>query len=142
MADDLPINPTGFAHGFRPLEGDHPPLTPTPSTCFNDNQNTHRDIKNDQGRQGDALFRGLSGASTVVVAQEGGDGGGSTRKRRRLPGPLAFLQLGGAAGAGLVPTRATSMSWLFPSPDAGRFCHQVLRNVADNTRIQTSHVQL
>lgn len=86
---EVPINPTGFAHGFRPIENaaDHPPPTPT-----------QRNIT----QQGDEDLPG--GLSAVTQTQAAGLAPvgvmgavwGSSKKRRRLPGPLAFLQQGGS----------------------------------------------
>lgn len=84
---DVPINPSGFAHGFRPLDGsDNPPPTPT-----------QRDVT----QRDDVVVPGggfLSAPSqqTPYDAPAGAVGAGlaSSKKRRRLPGPLALLQQG------------------------------------------------
>ena len=80
---DVPINSTGFAQRFRPLEGDHPPPTPT---------------------QQSAVPPGFPNAGLLSQSQRSSHGGGGgmsggldwPRKRRRLPGPLAFFQQGGS----------------------------------------------
>lgn len=83
---DVPINRSGFAHGFRPLEGaDNPPPTPT-----------QRNLTQRGAVVPSSGFLSALSQQTPVDAQVGaiGVGLGSLRKRRRLPGPLGFLQQG------------------------------------------------
>ncbi|CAN0026633.1 unnamed protein product, partial [Pylaiella littoralis] len=94
---EVPINPTGFAHGFRPLEGDHPPPTPT-----------QRDINTPHfvlpgGSLSASSQQHTQTQSLAVYPDHAGAGLSSMRKRRRLPGPLAFLQHGGSVGLGQQP---------------------------------------
>eukprot|EP00904_Undaria_pinnatifida_P000390 jgi/Undpi1/10351/HiC_scaffold_29.g12801.m1 len=89
---DIPVNPTGFAHGFRPLDGDHPPATPTqrgaaPAAFPNASFFTPSQPAASQSASHSQAGSGMGGM-------------GGARKRRRLPGPLAFLQQGGAGAAG------------------------------------------
>ncbi|CAB1107626.1 unnamed protein product [Ectocarpus sp. CCAP 1310/34] len=89
---EVPINPTGFAHGFRPLEGDHPPATPTQRNATAASQSV---------QHAGSFLSAMSQPPTPAGAHGGavGMGFGPSRKRRRLPGPLAFLQHGaGSAG--------------------------------------------
>lgn len=90
---DVPINPTGFAHGFRPLEGDHPPPTPTQRDLI------LRPGSNGHQEQFSADCNGLSflSASSRATTQNPvvDSSLGPSRKKRRFPGPLAFLQHGG-----------------------------------------------
>ncbi|CAM9502581.1 unnamed protein product, partial [Ectocarpus fasciculatus] len=83
---EVPINPTGFAHGFRPLEGDHPPATPTQRNA----------TAASQPIPAGSFLSAMSQPPTPAGAHDGagGMGLGPSRKRRRLPGPLAFLQHG------------------------------------------------
>eukprot|EP00903_Cladosiphon_okamuranus_P019218 g17672.t1 len=86
---DVPINPSGFAHGFRPLDGaGNPPPTPT-----------QRNItQREEVVPGGGVLSVLT-QQTLADSDAMGIGLGSSRKRRRLPGPLAFLQQG-HSGAG------------------------------------------
>ncbi|CAM9142835.1 unnamed protein product [Ectocarpus sp. 4 AP-2014] len=89
---EVPINPTGFAHGFRPLEGDYPPATPTQRNATAASQSVQR---------AGSFLSAMSQPPTPAGAHggAGGMGLGPSRKRRQLPGPLAFLQHGaGSAG--------------------------------------------
>ena len=82
---DVPINPSGFAHGFRPLEGaDNPPPTPTQRNV------TQRDVV----VPGGGFLSALSQQTPDDPVAAMGVGLGSSRKRRRLPGPLGLLQQG------------------------------------------------
>eukprot|EP00752_Nemacystus_decipiens_P008272 g7396.t1 len=89
---DVPINPSGFAHGFRPLEGsDNPPPTPTQRNL------TQRDVMAPGAGFLSALSQQPPGDAAAGAM---GIGLGSSRKRRRLPGPLALLQQGHSGGTG------------------------------------------
>ncbi|CAM9149826.1 unnamed protein product [Discosporangium mesarthrocarpum] len=72
---------SGFSHGFRPIDGEAPP--PTPSELE---------------RGGPYSLTG--GVSQKDFRPDSADFASSTRKRRRFPGPLAFHHLGSGAGSG------------------------------------------
>lgn len=83
---DVPINPSGFAHGFRPLDGAvNPPPTPTQRNA------TQRDVVVPAGGFLSALSQQTPGDAPAGAMSIGM---ASSRKRRRLPGPLALLQQG------------------------------------------------
>ncbi|CAM9602001.1 unnamed protein product [Choristocarpus tenellus] len=78
---------SGFAHDFRPIEGEAPPLTPSqPGERF---------------PSGQAVFASLAGTPSQRDAWDGAVGEEmGLRKRRRFPGPLAFLNSASETGVG------------------------------------------